>query len=69
MNKSFNKIHPYYFQDKLQLIEKEKINEKIKNRMSLQREALKQLTIYKVNNPSKKEILQKINELSYKKGK
>ena len=33
--------------------------------MSLQREALKQLTIYKVNNPSKKEILQKINELSY----
>ena len=65
LNKSFNKIHPYYFQDKLQLIEKEKINEKIKNRMSLQREALKQLTIYKVNNPSKKEILQKINELSY----
>ena len=31
LNKSFNKIHPYYFQDKLQLIEKEKINEKIKN--------------------------------------
>ena len=64
LTKSFNKIHPYYFQDKIQLLEKEKLNKKIKERMQAQREALKQLTIYKINNPSKKELLQKINELS-----
>ena len=62
--KSFNKIHPYYFQDKIQLLEKEKLDKKIKNRMYEQREAIKQLTIYKINNPSKKELLQKMNELS-----
>ena len=65
LNKSFNKVHPYYFQDKIQLKEKETINQKIKNRMLIQREAFKQLTLYKVKNPSKKEVLQKINELSY----
>ena len=65
LNISFNKVHPYYFQDKIQLKEKEKMNQKIKNRMMIQREALKQLTLYKVKNPSKKEVLQKINELSY----
>ena len=64
LTKSFNRIHPYYFQDRIQLIEKEKLNKKIKERMHAQREALKQLTIYKINNPSKKELLQKINELS-----
>ena len=45
-------------------MEKEKLNKKIKERMHAQRAALKQLTIYKINNPSKKELLQKINELS-----
>ena len=64
LTKSFNRIHPYYFQDRIQLIEKEKLNKKIKERMHAQRAALKQLTIYKINNPSKKELLQKINELS-----
>ena len=64
LNKSFNKIHPFYFQDKIQLIKKEKIDKKVKDRMHIQREALKQLTLYKIKNPSKKEVLQKINELS-----
>jgi len=64
LNKSFNKIHPFYFQDKIQLMKKEKIDKKVKDRMHIQREALKQLTLYKIKNPSKKEVLQKINELS-----
>ena len=64
LNKSFNKIHPFYFQDKIQLMKKEKIDKKVNFRMHIQREALKQLTLYKIKNPSKKEVLQKINELS-----
>ena len=64
LNKSFNKIHPFYFQDKIQLMKKEKIDKKVKDRIHIQREALKQLTLYKIKNPSKKEVLQKINELS-----
>ena len=64
LSKSFNKIHQFYFQDKIKLMEKEKIDKKIKNRMQIQREALKQLSLYKLKNPSKKEILQKLNELS-----
>ena len=64
LNKSFNKINPYYFPDKVQLLEKEKINEKIKNRIHLQREAIKQLYLIKIKNPSEKEKLQKINEFS-----
>ena len=64
LNKSFNTIHPFYFQDKIQLMKKEKIEKKVKDRMHIQREALKQLSLYKIKNPSKKEVLQKINELS-----
>ena len=64
LSKSFNKIHPFYFQDKIQLMEKEKIDNKIKSRMHIQREALKQLSLYKMRNPPKKEVLQKLNELS-----
>ena len=64
LSKSFNKIHPFYFQDKIQLMEKEKIDNKIKSRMHIQREALKQLSLYKMKNPPKKEVLQKLNELS-----
>ena len=64
ISKSLSDIHPFFFQDKIKLIEKEKIDEKIKNTMHLQREAVKQLSLYKIKNPSKKEILQKINELS-----
>jgi hypothetical protein len=45
-------------------MKKEKIDKKVKDRMHIQREALKQLTLYKIKNPSKKEVLQKINELS-----
>ena len=63
--KSYTKSNPFYFQDKLNLIEKDKIENKIKNRLHLQREAIKQLYIYKLINPSKIEVLQKINELSY----
>ena len=64
LSKSFNKIHPFYYQDKIQLMEKEKIDNKIKSRMHIQREALKQLSLYKMRNPPKKEVLQKLNELS-----
>ena len=64
LNKSFNRINPFYFQDKVQLIEKEKINEKVKNRILLQREAIKNLSLNKLKNPSEKEKLQKINEFS-----
>ena len=64
LNKSFNRVHPYYFQDRLQLLEKEKLDNKIQSRMHAQREALNQLTLYKMNNPSKTELLQRINELS-----
>ena len=73
LNKSFNKVYPYFFQDKVQLLEKEKINEKIKNRIHLQREAMKQLSLNKIKHPSEKEKLQRINEfgknpmISYKK--
>ena len=45
-------------------MKKEKIEKKVKDRMHIQREALKQLSLYKIKNPSKKEVLQKINELS-----
>ena len=62
LNKSFNKVYPYFFQDKVQLLEKEKINEKIKNRIHLQREAMKQLSLNKIKHPSEKEKLQRINE-------
>jgi hypothetical protein len=64
ISQSLSDIHPFFLNDKIKLFEKEKINEKVKNTMHLQREALKQLSLYKIKNPSKKEILQKINELS-----
>ena len=64
LNKSFNKINPYYFQDKIQSIEKDNINTKIKNRIYLQREAIRNLSLYKIKNPSQKEKLQKLNEYS-----
>lgn len=64
LNKSFNRVNPYYFQDKVQLLEKDKINEKVKNRIYLQREAIKQLSLNKLKYPSEKEKLQKINEFS-----
>lgn len=64
LNNSFNRINPFYFKDKVDLIEKEKTNEKVKNQILIQREAIKQLSINKLKNPSEKEKLQKINELS-----
>ena len=64
ISQSLSDIHPFFLNDKIKLFEKEKINEKVKNTMHLQREAVKQLSLYKIKNPSKKEILQKINELS-----
>ena len=64
LTKSFNRINPFYFQDNVKSLEKEKINKKIINRILLQREAIKQLSIDKINNPSEKEKLQKINEQS-----
>ena len=64
LNNSFSKINPYYFQDKVQSIEKDQINNKVKNRIHLQREAIKQLSLHKIRHPSQKEKLQKINEFS-----
>ena len=61
---SFSKVNPYYFQDLIQSIEKDQINTKVKNTMHLQREAIKQLSLYKIRNLSEKEKLQKINEYS-----
>ena len=62
--KSFNKINPYYFQDKVKSLQKEIINEKVKNRINIQRDAIKQLSLNKLINPSEKEKLQKLNESS-----
>ena len=45
LNKSFNRINPYYFQDKVQSLEKGKINEKVLNRILLQRDAIMNLTL------------------------
>ena len=64
LNKSFNRVNPYYFQDKVKSLEKGKINEKVLNRILLQRDAIMNLTLNKIKNPSEKEKLQKINELS-----
>jgi hypothetical protein len=63
-NNSMSKIDPFYFQDIIKSIENDKINEKVKNVMHLQREAIKQLSLLKIRNPSQKEKLQKINEFS-----
>ena len=57
-------MNPFYFQDKIQLIEKDNINAKIKNRTYLQREAIRNLSLHKIKNPSQKEKLQKLNEYS-----
>ena len=64
LKKSFSRINPFYFQDKVKSLEKKIINDKIKKRSLLQREVIKQLSLNNINNPSEKEKLQKINELS-----
>ena len=64
LNKTFNKINPFYFQDKMNDIYKDKKNDKIKELEKLQRQALDNLAKYKIANPSNKEKLQKTNEYS-----
>jgi hypothetical protein len=63
LNKTFNKINPFYFQDKMNDIEDKK-NDKIKELEKLQKQALDNLAKYKIANPSNKEKLQKTNEYS-----
>ena len=64
LNKTFNKVNPFYFQDKMKEMQKEKIDKKIKELEKLQKQALDKLAKYKSQNPSDKEKLQKENEYS-----
>ena len=64
LNKKFNQVNPFYFQDKMKEMQKEKIDDKIKELENLQKQALDKLTKYQFHNPSNKEKLQKTNEFS-----
>ena len=64
LNKTFNKINPFYFQDKMRDMHKDNINNKINDLEKLQRDALNKLAKYQIDNPTNKEKLQKANEYS-----
>ena len=64
LNNTFNKANPFYFQDKMKDIYKEKIQHKIKELEQLQRQAVNNLAKYKIENPTDKEKFQKYQELS-----
>ena len=64
LNKTFNKINPYYFQDKMNDLQKDNINNKIKELENLQKQVLDKLAKYQIDNPTSKERLQKKNEYS-----
>lgn len=64
LNNTFNKVNPFYFQDKMKDIYKDKIQHRIKELEKLQRQALNNLAKYKIENPTKTEKLQKQQELS-----
>ena len=64
LNKTFNKINPYYFQEKMNNIHKDNINNKIKDLENLQKQVLDDLVKYKIKNPTNVEKLQKQNEFS-----
>ena len=58
LNNTFNKMDPFYFQDKMKDLYKNKINHKIKELEKIQRQALSNLAKYKLENPSDVEKLQ-----------
>ena len=64
LNNTFNKVNPFYFQDKMKDIYKEKIQHKIKELELLQRQAVNNLAKYKIENPTDIEKFQKHQELS-----
>jgi len=64
LNKNFNKINPFYFQDKMNDLHKDNINNKIKDLEKMQKQALDKLSRYQIDNPTNKELLQKKNEYS-----
>ena len=64
LNKTFNRINPFYFQDKMRDFHKDNINNKINDLEKLQRDALNKLAKYQIENPTNKEKLQKANEYS-----
>ena len=64
LNNTFNKENPFYFQDKMQDIYKDKIQHRIKELEKIQRQALNNLAKYKIDNPTNVEKLQKQQELS-----
>ena len=65
LNNTFNKVNPFYFQDKMKDIYKDKIQQKIKAFEKKQHEAQTNLAKYKIENPTNVEKLQKQQELSY----
>ena len=64
LNKTFTKANPFFFQDKMNDVHKDKINKKIKELEKLQKQALDNLAKYKIQNPTNVEKLQKSNEFS-----
>ena len=64
LNKTFNKINPYYFQDKMNDMYKDNINNKIKELENLQKQVLDSLVKHKIRNPTNVEKLQRQNEFS-----
>ena len=64
LNRTFNKLNPFYFQDKMKYLYKDKIQNKVKELEKIQRQALTHLAKYEIDNPSNIEIFQKQQELS-----
>ena len=61
---TFNEINPYFFNDKINGIHKNNINNKVMQRENLSKQVINSLEEYRKNNPSKKENLQFKNEFS-----
>ena len=64
LNNTFTKANPFYFQDKMKYLYKDKIQNKVKELEKIQRQALTHLAKYEIDNPSNIEIFQKQQELS-----
>ena len=64
LSNTFTKVNPFYFQDKMKDIYKEKIQQKIKDVEKKQRQAQNNLAKYKIENPTDIELFQKQQELS-----
>ena len=58
LNNTFNKANPFYFQDKMKDLYKDKIQHRLKELEKLQRQALNNLAKYKIENPSNTERFQ-----------